>query len=144
MIRPNLPEIYYNKSDSRNYADYVENLENFLQSKAPPARARALVPPPVPSSSDFCVSPISCPTEYNDTEQENNRECHGGKYFVQDDTEEQMKEACRFKRDVLSLCSGLSDTNFGYSEGKPCVLLKMNRVKAISRPSVPACPGPVC
>lgn len=38
------------------------------------------------------------------------------------------KKACRFKRGSLSLCSGLSDTNFGYAEGKPCVLLKMNRV----------------
>lgn len=100
------------------------------------------LPPHPPSSSYFCVSPISCLTGYNDTEQENNRDCSVGKYFVQDDTEEQTKEACRFKRDVLSLCSGLSDTNFGYSDGKPCVLLKMNRVKAIFRLSVSACPGP--
>lgn len=100
------------------------------------------VPPPLPAPVISVCPPISCLTGYNDTEQENNRECSVGKYFVQDDTEEQMKEACRFKRDVLSLCSGLSDTNFGYSEGRPCVLLKMNRVKAIVRLSVPACPGP--
>lgn len=47
---------------------------------------------------------------------------------MQDDSEDMAKKACRFKRGSLSLCSGLSDTNFGYSEGKPCVLLKMNRV----------------
>lgn len=58
---------------------------------------------------------------------------------MQDDSEEKTKEACRFKRDVLSLCSGLSDTNFGYSEGKPCVLLKMNRVKPIFRGLVCVC-----
>lgn len=63
---------------------------------------------------------------------------------MQDDTEEKTKEACRFKRDVLSLCSGLSDTSFGYSEGKPCVLLKMNRVKPIFRPSVCPCTSVSC
>lgn len=45
VIRPNFPEIYYNKSDSRNYADYIKKLEDFLQSKAPPARAAHRLPP---------------------------------------------------------------------------------------------------
>lgn len=69
-----------------------------------------------------------CLSGYNDTEQENNKECPQGDYFLQDDTESMTKEACRFKRGSLSLCSGLSDNSFGYSEGKPCILLKMNRV----------------
>ncbi|XP_070701358.1 sodium/potassium-transporting ATPase subunit beta-3a [Pempheris klunzingeri] len=63
---------------------------------------------------------------YNDTEQEKNQDCPQGEYYLQD--EGMSKKACRFKRGFLSLCSGLSDTNFGYSEGKPCVLLKMNRI----------------
>nr|AZT78978.1 sodium/potassium-transporting ATPase subunit beta 3b subunit [Lateolabrax maculatus] len=65
---------------------------------------------------------------YNDTEQEKNEDCPQGEYFMQDDSADMSKKACRFKRGFLSLCSGLSDTNFGYSEGKPCVLLKMNRI----------------
>ncbi|XP_034411489.1 sodium/potassium-transporting ATPase subunit beta-3a [Cyclopterus lumpus] len=65
---------------------------------------------------------------YNDSQQDNNEDCPRGEYFLQDDTEDMNKKACLFKRGFLSLCSGLSDTNFGYSEGKPCVLLKMNRI----------------
>lgn len=88
-------------------------------------------PPPIN------VYPRLCLSEYNETEQENNKECTEGQYFMQDEIN-QTKKVCRFKRDILSLCSGLSDTNFGYSEGRPCVLLKMNRVKLIfSPPSLP-------
>uniref|UniRef100_A0A3B4Z136 Sodium/potassium-transporting ATPase subunit beta n=1 Tax=Stegastes partitus TaxID=144197 RepID=A0A3B4Z136_9TELE len=65
---------------------------------------------------------------YNDTEQEKNEACIPGQYYDQDDDSEMSKKACRFKRGSLSLCSGLSDTNFGYHDGKPCVLLKMNRI----------------
>lgn len=64
------------------------------------------------------------------------------------DNSNTTKEVCRFRRDILSVCSGLSDTTFGYPEGKPCVLLKMNRVKpAFSPPSLPvvfANPPPAC
>uniref|UniRef100_A0A3Q3IX14 Sodium/potassium-transporting ATPase subunit beta n=1 Tax=Monopterus albus TaxID=43700 RepID=A0A3Q3IX14_MONAL len=65
---------------------------------------------------------------YNDTEQEKNEDCPRGKYFMQNESKEMAKKACRFKRGNLTSCSGLSDTSFGYSEGKPCVLLTMNRI----------------
>ncbi|MEQ2244391.1 hypothetical protein ILYODFUR_016676 [Ilyodon furcidens] len=96
-IRPNSLDISFNKSDPHKYAQYVKNLESFLQ-------------------------------RYNDTEQEGNEDCISGQYTLQEDEEGVSKKACHFRRALLSFCSGLSDTNFGYHEGNPCVLLKMNRI----------------
>lgn len=138
----------FNKSDPLKYAQYVQHLESFLQSKF------SLMHREMNVKTDWklaVIKQITLPSfspwilyqsiylnvflfaslflsEYNDTEQEKNEECIRGQYYEQDDTESREKKACRFKRGSLALCSGLSDTNFGYSEGKPCILLKMNRV----------------
>lgn len=54
---------------------------------------------------------------------------HNG-YFMQDDLEESSeRRACQFKRSWLGDCSGLQDPHYGYSQGRPCVLLRMNRVR---------------
>ncbi|XP_059389499.1 sodium/potassium-transporting ATPase subunit beta-3-like [Carassius carassius] len=63
---------------------------------------------------------------YNDSLQEANEACPEDMYFEQDEVE--VKKVCQFKRSMLRQCSGLADSNFGYSEGRPCILVKMNRV----------------
>ncbi|XP_055735354.1 sodium/potassium-transporting ATPase subunit beta-3b [Salvelinus fontinalis] len=95
VIRPRSLDIVFNRTDPKQYDQYVQHLENFLQ-------------------------------QYNDTVQEKNELCMVGEYYEQDDQEE--KKVCQFKRSLLRQCSGLSDPTFGYAEGKPCVLVKMNRI----------------
>ncbi|XP_023653891.2 sodium/potassium-transporting ATPase subunit beta-3a [Paramormyrops kingsleyae] len=63
--------------------------------------------------------------QYDDMEQKN-EQCVAGQFFEQDT--HPQKKACQFSRSVLGPCSGLLDPNFGYPQGEPCVLVKMNRV----------------
>lgn len=95
VIRPNLLEIGFNRTDPQQYNTYVNHLESFLQ-------------------------------QYNDTLQEKNDLCMVNEYTMQDGEEE--KKVCQFKRSLLRQCSGLADNTFGYAEGKPCILVKMNRI----------------
>uniref|UniRef100_A0A3Q3DN91 Sodium/potassium-transporting ATPase subunit beta n=1 Tax=Hippocampus comes TaxID=109280 RepID=A0A3Q3DN91_HIPCM len=94
----------------------------FVKKKSP----HMLVGGSLPLLTSNLRPPLLLSEGYNDTEQEKYLDCLEGQYFLQDDALE--KKVCRFRRGYLSLCSGLSDINFGYSEGRPCVLLKLNRI----------------
>lgn len=62
---------------------------------------------------------------YSVEEQKNLTDCPGGTLFQQDGPD---YSACQFPVSLLQECSGVNDSNFGYSKGQPCVLVKMNRI----------------
>ena len=37
---------------------------------------------------------------------------------------------CHQNRSLLGPCDGLTDVDFGYATGQPCILLKLNKVRA--------------
>ncbi|CAI9611308.1 unnamed protein product [Staurois parvus] len=105
MIRPKLDalEIVYSiNGQNTTWHNYVDGLHTVLQ-------------------------------DYNQSVQEHRGTmCTPGVYNRQDDTGEVRnypKKACQFVRDNLGDCSGIGlDPTFGYANGTPCVLIKMNRV----------------
>uniref|UniRef100_A0A5F8GEF9 Sodium/potassium-transporting ATPase subunit beta n=1 Tax=Monodelphis domestica TaxID=13616 RepID=A0A5F8GEF9_MONDO len=73
--------------------------------------------------------------KYEDSMQEKNIECESGIFFEQ---KSRSKLACKFSLKILQVCSGLNDSSYGFDEGSPCVILKMNRVSMLAaRPPPP-------
>lgn len=103
MIRPKTDslDIVYNMSDSSSWNASVSALNEFLSN-------------------------------YNDSIQaDNNVPCNFTSYNIQEDSGDvrnHPKTACQFNRSSLVDCSGDDDPTYGYSNGTPCVLIKMNRV----------------
>ncbi|XP_038613458.1 sodium/potassium-transporting ATPase subunit beta-1 [Tachyglossus aculeatus] len=97
-------EISFSANNPQSYHEYVNGLQRFL-------------------------------TKYDDAVQNNNmdfEDCQStpSDYILRGaiSDEQGKKKSCRFRREWLGNCSGLNDTSFGYKEGKPCIIIKLNRI----------------
>ncbi|XP_037982115.1 sodium/potassium-transporting ATPase subunit beta-2 isoform X2 [Motacilla alba alba] len=103
MIRPCTEglDVTFNVSQSQTWHQYVRALHQFLEP-------------------------------YNDSVQAaRNAACAAGRYNEQPDdaVPNYPKRACRFERSRLGPCAGLGPHgDYGYGSGRPCVLVKVNRV----------------
>ncbi|KAG2463706.1 AT1B4 protein, partial [Polypterus senegalus] len=96
-------DIAFNASDSESWKKYKEALDYYL--------------------NPFCFAAYD-----DDIQEKKNLLCNGENYIMRDGAEDAVRTACQFKRSLLGNCSGIVDPSFGYSEGKPCILMKMNRI----------------
>ncbi|KAL7983845.1 hypothetical protein Chor_000721 [Crotalus horridus] len=96
-------EIYYNISQQSSWDGYVLTLQKFLSA-------------------------------YNETMQEGHKNCSQENYYYQKtfDAPNNEKYSCKFTKDMLENCSGLMDSTFGFPEGSPCLIIKMNRLSHTS------------
>ncbi|XP_055985235.1 potassium-transporting ATPase subunit beta [Sorex fumeus] len=92
-------DISYNVSDPTSWAGLTHMLQDFLKRYSPEA-------------------------------QKDNQDCTFDHYYFQNSFQGpgHTKFSCRFTSDMLGVCSGLTDPTFGFAEGQPCFLIKMNRI----------------
>ncbi|XP_040846931.1 potassium-transporting ATPase subunit beta [Ochotona curzoniae] len=92
-------DIHYNISDNSTWAGLVHMLHSFLAGYSPAA-------------------------------QRDNINCTSKTYFFQETfgAPNHTKFSCKFTTDMLGGCSGVRDPGFGFQEGKPCFIIKMNRI----------------
>ncbi|XP_066227539.1 sodium/potassium-transporting ATPase subunit beta-1 [Saccopteryx leptura] len=105
-------EISFRPSDPNTYEVYVRNILRFLDKYKDSVQKDDMV-------FEDCGS---VPSDYKDR----------GPL----DSDAGQRKACRFKLEWLGNCSGLNDDKFGYNYGKPCVIIKLNRIVSF-RPKPP-------
>ncbi|XP_003444268.1 sodium/potassium-transporting ATPase subunit beta-1a isoform X1 [Oreochromis niloticus] len=106
--RSDKSEISFTRSDQSSYSKYVQSMNEFLEL-------------------------------YNDTKQNGDPYEECGKFpgTYKDRSMEEKKKVCKFLRSWLKNCSGITDPDYGFMEGSPCVIIKLNRIVNF-RPKAPS------
>ncbi|XP_029433674.1 sodium/potassium-transporting ATPase subunit beta-1 [Rhinatrema bivittatum] len=97
-------EISYSLVDSTSYNIFVKSIDDFLNKYNEEKQADKMM-------FEDCKSE---PSEYLERGALNDLDG--------------LKKVCTFRREWLGNCSGLTDPTYGYKDGKPCVIIKLNRV----------------
>ncbi|XP_077054961.1 sodium/potassium-transporting ATPase subunit beta-1a [Siphateles boraxobius] len=110
--RPEKAELSFSMSNKDSYSAYVDNIENFLKPYHKDNQ-----------TDDKFEDCGETPQTYKDR----------GELESSDG----IRKACRFQRSLLKECSGENDKSYGFSEGKPCLIVKLNRI-VFFKPRTPA------
>ncbi|KAH0625010.1 hypothetical protein JD844_033015 [Phrynosoma platyrhinos] len=98
-------EISFKPSDPNTYLKYTSLLDKFLEKYD------------LEQQKDTDMNFESCDSEPSSPKDRGPYEGSRGKV-----------SSCRFHRSWLGNCSGLEDKSYGYKDGKPCVVIKLNRI----------------
>ncbi|XP_044055315.1 sodium/potassium-transporting ATPase subunit beta-1a [Siniperca chuatsi] len=105
-------EIAFTKSDESTFKKYTESMQSFLELY----------------------------DEGRQTDEMKFEDCGDTPQSYKDrgslESDQGQRKACRFHRSLLGSCSGESDPFFGFKEGKPCIIVKLNRIVNF-RPKAP-------
>lgn len=97
-------EISFRPLDPKSYELYVRSIVRFLDNYKDAAQKDDMI-------FEDCGN---VPSELKERGEYNN--------------ERGERKVCRFRLDWLGNCSGLQDDSYGYKDGKPCIIIKLNRV----------------
>jgi len=106
-------EILVDLKDGKTYKAYVDSMDELLKNYADDKQSNDM-------HFETCTS--------------------GTPYTIRGDLEDASlgaRKACRFSRTLLGPCSGVTDKQYGFAEGKPCLLVKLNRIVNF-KPRAPA------
>ncbi|XP_019936437.2 sodium/potassium-transporting ATPase subunit beta-1a [Paralichthys olivaceus] len=106
-------EIAFNVSDKTSYQKYINSVKDFLAQYEEDKQTNQM-------KFEDCGD---SPQTYTD------------RGSLENDAGQ--RKACRFHKRWLNSCSGESDPSYGFSDGKPCLIVKLNRIVNF-RPRVPS------